>query len=134
MKKVILVFASVLISGSVFSQTDSLKINKMPSDELPLVKSKTVSGSSILENHINSKDTTTSNQNVKQKIQDGVFMEGSKMMMVSKGVVTAFNRELKMSNGTVAYSNGTYVLINGTRFEFKNGDEMNMSGALTQLK
>lgn len=134
MKKVILVFASVLISGSVFSQTDSLKINKMPSDELPLVKSKTVSGSSILENHIISKDTTTSNQNVKQKIQDGVFMEGSKMMMVSKGVVTTLNRELKMSNGTVAYSNGTYVLINGNRFEFKNGDEMNMSGALTQLK
>lgn len=134
MKKAILVFASVLISGSVFSQTDSLKINKMPSDELPLVKSKTVVGSSILESNIDNNDTSTSNQNGKQKIQDGVFMQGGKMMMVSKGAVTALNRELKMSNGTVAYSNGTYVLINGNRFEFKNGDEMNMSGALTQLK
>ncbi len=133
MKNSVLVIIGVLMSASIYAQTDSSKINKMPVEEMPIAKPIDVMNNKDSEQNRNWNDSIN-RQNVLSQKQDKVFMEGKKMMLLENGIVSELKHEIKMKDGTRVYTNGVYVLLNGTKMVFKNGDQMTMDGVLTQLK
>jgi len=133
MKKSLLIFASLIISAIGYAQTDTSKINKMPVEEMPLSNPIQDLNNKNLEKETKIPDTI-SNKSRPATSQDKVFMEGKNMMIIENGIVSALNREIKMNNGTLVYPNGVYVLLNGTKLNFKNGDQMTMDGTLIQMK
>ena len=116
----------------VFGQADALTINHLPADSV--VSNQIKQTNNYYNNNYSGSTDTIGAISKMQKLQDGVCMRGTKMMLITKGVTGTLHRDLKLKNGTKVYSNGTFVLLNGTRIAFKNGDEMNMDGDLVQLK
>jgi hypothetical protein len=65
---------------------------------------------------------------------DGVMMTDATMKLVKEGKVTPMTEEITMSNGTTVLVDGTIVLQDKTRTTLKEGQHMDMNGAITEIK
>ena len=116
MKKLILVFAAIVIAAGVFAQADSTKRKMSPPDMN------------------NTQNKILQNNPVDKSHADGVMMQNGKMKMVKNGQTTSIDQDLILSNGTKIMSDGTCVTKEGTKMTMKEGQHMDMSGNLTSMK
>lgn len=114
MKKLILVFAAIVITAGAYAQTDSTNMK-------------------LSQNNTN-KNQNMQNNPVDKSYKDGVIMHNGKMMKVKNGQTTSFDKDITMSNGTKMMSNGTYIKKDGTRMTMKEGQQMDMSGNIIPMK
>ena len=116
MKKLILVFAVIVITAGAYAQADSTKRKMSPPDM-----------------------NNTQNQNLQNNPDgkshpDGVLMQNGKMMKVKNGQLSSLDNDFTMSNGTKIMSDGTCVKKDGTKMTMKEGQHMDMSGNMTHMK
>lgn len=109
MKKLIFVFAAILLSFASFAQTDTTK-KKMDHDKMM--------------NHHQMDMSKT----------DGCMMMGGKMMMIKDGKMSDMKKPMTMSNGTKMMVDGTCVKKDGTKMKMMEGDHMDMKGNMHPMK
>ena len=64
---------------------------------------------------------------------DGVTMENGKMMVVKGGKMSAMDKEVTLTNGSVVTTDGTIKLQDGTSKKLKNGDCVYMDGKIEPM-
>jgi hypothetical protein len=125
MKKLILVLSVFTISMNTNAQTDSATIKMIPPEI-------------IIENDGMHQNREMNKQNQVNSIEslhkDGVIMHNGKMMTVKNGQMSHFERDITMSNGTKIRSDGTCIYNNGKKSMMKEGQHMDMSGNISDMK
>jgi uncharacterized protein YdeI (BOF family) len=61
---------------------------------------------------------------------DGYVVQGGKVMMTKGGKTTAMDSDTTLSDGTKIMKDGTVVRKDGSKSMMKDGERMDMSGAM----
>jgi hypothetical protein len=109
MKKNLVVLAALLIAAGSSAQTDSTTRMRNDADR-PYTQ------------HVN-----------EYYHPDGYMYQYGKMMMVKDGKITPMEKSVTLSNGTIVMTNGSYALRDGTRYMFKEGEHMDLSGKMVPM-
>jgi hypothetical protein len=118
MKKLILVFAAIAITGSAYAQTDSTKVRMGQKD--------------MSENQ--NQNQNVQNKTVDKSHADGVMMQNGKLIQVKDGQVTTVEEDLTLKNGTKIKSDGTYIKKDGSKMTLKEGERFDMAGNVIPMK
>jgi len=100
MKKIFFTIAAMIISCSVFAQTDSESKKADP-------------------------DKTVQKQ---YRHANGYMMKDGKLMMVKDGNMTLVQKDITLSNGTVIMADGSYMEKGKSKTKFKDGQQLDMNG------
>ena len=116
MRKIILVFAAIVISVSAYAQTDTIN-RRMSSHGM---------------NH----NQNLHNNPVGDRIHpDGVMMQNGKLMIVKNGQMSVCQQdEMTLSDGTKIKSDGSYLNKDGRKMKLTEGQHMDMSGNMTTMQ
>jgi hypothetical protein len=116
MRKIILVFAAIVIGVSAYAQTDTIN-RRMGSHDM------------------NQKQTMQHHYDGDRTHPDGVMMQNGKLMMVKNGQMSVCQEdEMTLSNGTKIKSDGTYLDKDGRKMKLAEGQHMDMSGNITTMQ
>lgn len=129
MKKLILVYAAVLISVCVFAQTDTSNGKRSPIDF-----NRTDDGMNQNRNTNNTQNQHLQINPVDKSQPDGVMMQNGKMMMIKNGKATILDHDMPMNNGSKIMSDGTFIKKDGTKLMMKDGQHIDMSGNMVPMK
>ncbi len=124
MKIITVLGIAILFSFGSYAQTDTInrKHHDMNKDHI---------------NHEMDQNKTHNNpgdKSLHQSHPDGVMMRAGKMILVKDGHMKMLDHIVVMTNGTKVMNNGEYVKKDGTKVIFKEGEHMDMSGKIKQMK
>ncbi len=66
------------------------------------------------------------------KMNEAIFMQQGKMMMIKDGKLVAMDKEMTLVNGTKVMTDGTVMMKDGTKKTMKNGDRITMDGKMIE--
>lgn len=110
MKKIILVFVTIVITAGAYAQTDSTKMQMSTRDK------------NIMQHQ------TMQNDTIDKSNTDGVVMLNGKLMRMKDGQTSILDQDMTMGNGTKITSDGTCIDKDGTKITLKEGQRIDMEG------
>jgi uncharacterized protein YdeI (BOF family) len=148
MKKLILVFAAIVVTAGAYAQTDSTHRRMSPPDmnnDNRNDRNDRNDGNMNDRNTRNTIDSQDQNrdtrdsrgQNAQQNdrpLSDGVVMQNGRIMSVKSGKMTAMDSDVTLSNGTKIMRDGSYTQKDGKKIMLKEGEHLDMSGKVSSTR
>ncbi len=162
MKNLILVISAILISVSVYAQSDSTNykmvpsninktndgMNRTPNNNInnnqnqdgnnPYDQNGTMNKDTNMDNHIHqeTKENRDSKmpQNKVKSHPDGYMLQNGKMIMVKDGAMKMMEKDVTLKNGTIIMSNGYFMKKDGTKMMMKEGQHIDLFGKMIPMK
>ena len=66
-------------------------------------------------------------------VPDGFIKKNGKTGMVKDGKFTTLKKDMTLTDGTVVMTNGSFKSNDGTKFDLKEGDHLDLNGKLTTM-